>query len=32
MLIEVEGWRNLKCRSGHMPKRYWKYMTEFKDI
>lgn len=27
--IEVEGRHNPKCRMGHMPKRYWKYMTEF---
>jgi len=27
--IEVEGRHNPKCRMSHMPKRYWKYMTEF---
>ncbi len=27
--IEVQGRHNPKCRMGHMPKRYWKYMTEF---
>lgn len=27
--IEVEGRHNPKCRMGHMPKRYWKYLTEF---
>lgn len=29
--IEVEGRRNLRCRMSHMPKRYWKHMTEFGD-
>jgi probable DNA metabolism protein len=27
--IEVEGRHNPKCRMSLMPKRYWKYMTEF---
>ncbi|WP_010233612.1 TIGR03915 family putative DNA repair protein [Clostridium arbusti] len=27
--IEIKERRNLKCRMSHMPKRYWKYMTEF---
>lgn len=27
--IAVEGRYNPKCRMSHMPKRYWKYMTEF---
>ena len=27
--IEVQGRHNPKCRMGHMPKRYWKYLTEF---
>ena len=27
--IEVEGRYNPRCRMGHMPKRYWKYLTEF---
>ncbi len=27
--IEVEGRHNPKCRMGHMPKRYWKHLTEF---
>lgn len=26
--IEVEGRHNPRCRMGHMPKRYWKYLTE----
>jgi len=26
---EVQGRHNPKCRMSHMPKRYWKYMTEF---
>ncbi|OQB14533.1 MAG: hypothetical protein BWY15_01042 [Firmicutes bacterium ADurb.Bin193] len=26
--IEVEGRHNPKCRMSHMPKRYWKHMTE----
>lgn len=30
--IEVEGRYNPKCRNSHMPKRYWRYMTEFQDI
>ena len=29
--IEVQDRHNPKCRMGHMPKRYWKYMTEFGD-
>lgn len=28
-VISVEGRYNPKCRMSHMPKRYWKYMTEF---
>ncbi|MEY8000504.1 TIGR03915 family putative DNA repair protein [Clostridium sp. Mt-5] len=27
--VEIKERRNLKCRMGNMPKRYWKYMTEF---
>ena len=27
--IEVPGRHNPTCRMSHMPKRYWKYMTEF---
>ncbi len=27
--IEIQQRHNPKCRMGHMPKRYWKYMTEF---
>jgi len=27
--IEVQGRHNPQCRMNHMPKRYWKYMTEF---
>lgn len=27
--IEIEGRHNPRCRMSHMPKRYWKYMTEF---
>lgn len=27
--IEVPGRHNPRCRMGHMPKRYWKHMTEF---
>ena len=27
--IEVEGRHNPRCRMGHMPKRYWRCMTEF---
>jgi probable DNA metabolism protein len=27
--IEVKGRHNPKCRMSHMPKRYWKYLTEF---
>jgi probable DNA metabolism protein len=27
--IEVPGRRNERCRMSHMPKRYWRYMTEF---
>lgn len=30
--IEVKGRHNPKCRMSHMPKRYWKYMTEFGDV
>lgn len=29
--IEIEGRHNPKCRMSHMPKRYWTYMTEFKN-
>lgn len=28
-VISIEGRYNPKCRMTHMPKRYWKYMTEF---
>lgn len=27
--IEIKGRHNPRCRMGHMPKRYWKYLTEF---
>lgn len=27
--IEIQGRHNPKCRMSLMPKRYWKYMTEF---
>ena len=27
--VSVEGRENEKCRMTHMPKRFWKYMTEF---
>lgn len=27
--IEIKGRHNPKCRMSHMPKHYWKYMTEF---
>ena len=27
--IEIQGRHNPTCRRSHMPKRYWKYMTEF---
>ncbi|MEG6584820.1 TIGR03915 family putative DNA repair protein [Dendrosporobacter sp. 1207_IL3150] len=27
--IAIEGRENPQCRMGHMPKRYWKYLTEF---
>jgi probable DNA metabolism protein len=27
--IEIQGRHNPKCRMTHMPKRYWKYLTEF---
>ena len=27
--IEIKGRHNPKCRMSQMPKRYWKYMTEF---
>ena len=30
--IEVPGRRNHKCRMTHMPKRYWKHMTEFEEL
>lgn len=29
--IEIKGRHNPKCRSTQMPKRYWKYMTEFSE-
>jgi probable DNA metabolism protein len=28
--VEIEARHNEKCRRSHMPKRYWKYLTEFK--
>lgn len=27
--VAIKGRENPRCRMGHMPKRYWKYMTEF---
>lgn len=30
--IEIPGRRNHKCRMTHMPKRYWKHMTEFEKL
>lgn len=30
--VAIEGRHNPKCRMSHMPKRYWKYLTEFGDI
>lgn len=27
--IEIQGRHNPTCRRSHMPKRYWKHMTEF---
>lgn len=30
--IEVEGRYNPKCRMSHMPKRYWRFMTEFGNL
>jgi probable DNA metabolism protein len=27
--IEIQGRHNPRCRMSHMPKRYWKYLTEF---
>lgn len=27
--IEIKPRHNPRCRMGHMPKRYWKYLTEF---
>lgn len=30
--IEIQGRHNPKCRMTHMPKRYWKYMTEFGNV
>jgi len=30
--IEVPGRYNPQCRMSHMPKRYWKYLTEFGDV
>lgn len=29
--IEIQGRHNPKCRMSQLPKRYWKYMTEFGD-
>lgn len=30
--IEIKERHNPKCRMGHMPKRYWRYMTEFSTV
>lgn len=30
--VEIKERHNERCRMGHMPKKYWKYMTEFNDI
>ncbi|KHD36747.1 DNA metabolism protein [Clostridium acetobutylicum] len=30
--VEIEGRHNPKCRRTNMPKRYWKYLTEFNCI
>jgi probable DNA metabolism protein len=30
--IEIKSRHNSKCRQSHMPKRYWKHMTEFSEI
>ena len=30
--IEIKGRHNPKCRMNLMPKRYWKYMTEFTNM
>lgn len=30
--IEIKERHNPKCRMSHMPKRYWKYMTEFDSV
>lgn len=30
--IEIKGRHNPKCRMNLMPKRYWKYMTEFSNM
>ncbi|CQR75136.1 hypothetical protein SOV_36410 [Sporomusa ovata DSM 2662] len=30
--IAIQGRHNPECRMSHMPKRYWKYMTEFDRI
>lgn len=30
--IAIEERKNLKCRMGHMPKRYWECMTEMHDL
>lgn len=30
--VEIEGRHNPKCRMGHMPKRYWKHITEVSDL
>lgn len=27
--VEIQGRHNPKCRQTHMPKRYWRYLTEF---
>ncbi|MFA9381227.1 MAG: TIGR03915 family putative DNA repair protein [Acetanaerobacterium sp.] len=27
--VEIKGRHNPKCRMGHMPKRYWRHLTEF---
>ena len=30
--IEIKERHNERCRMSHMPKRFWKNMTEFNDI
>ena len=30
--IEVQSRHNPECRRSHMPKRYWKYLTEFGSV